>query len=92
MTPRPPALGTFPKERSSTVNEYTVLDVINKKVIGRFSVEGNTIRARSENFPLGLKGHLERLLAGGSADALERYVRSPAAYTAGYVFRLGSVI
>lgn len=74
------------------MNDYTVLDVITKGIVGRFSVEGSVIKPRSENFPLGLKDHLERLLSGGNIDALERYLRSPAAYAAGYIFRLGSVI
>lgn len=72
------------------MNDYTVLDAISGEVIGQFSVEGNMIRARSDNFPMGLKGYLERMLATGGSDGLERYARSPAAYASGYIFRLGS--
>ena len=65
---------------------YVVTHTVDGSEVGRFSVEGTLIRTRSEDFPSGLKAHLESLLQKGGLSALERYVHGSAPYQAGLKF------
>jgi hypothetical protein len=65
---------------------YIVTNTITGELEGRFSVEGTTVRVRSDTFPEGLKGHLESLLVSGGEAALQRYMNGPSPYQAGLKF------
>jgi hypothetical protein len=68
------------EEMNST---YVVTDNRSNGEIGRFTVDGTVIRTHNENFPPGLKGHLENLLQSGGLSRLERYIRGSAPFQAG---------